>query len=136
MMPNHLGLLATVEDLINRWRPLSQAEQDKAAVILGDASALIRDECPGIDQRIADGEVSALTVTSVVCQVVKSAMQSPVDTPPVASTSQTLGQTGVSFTLVNPAGDLYVTRAQRRRLGYGLAVAETVSMIQAACDAA
>ena len=38
---------ATVDDLEARWRPLSEAEAERAVALLSDASAILRTEMRG-----------------------------------------------------------------------------------------
>jgi hypothetical protein len=45
--------LATVADVVARWRPLSTAEVNLATILVGDASRMIRRRWSDIDTRIA-----------------------------------------------------------------------------------
>jgi hypothetical protein len=105
-------------DLSARWRSLSTDEQATATVLLDDASAIVRAECAGIDTRITDELVDADLVKATVCAMVKRSMLAA-DQAGVSSQQETIGpfSRGVQFT--NPLGDLYLTRQERRRLGYG-----------------
>jgi hypothetical protein len=105
-------------DLSARWRSLSTDEQAMATVLLDDASAIVRSECAGIDARITAELVDADLVKATVCAMVKRSMLAA-DQAGVSSQQETIGpfSRGVQFT--NPLGDLYLTRQERRRLGYG-----------------
>lgn len=125
---------ATTEDLEARWRPLSTAEKATAAVLLGDASAMIRAECPDIDARLVAvppatvPELDPTVPRMVVCAVVKRAMLASAasDGAPVTAVQQTAGPFSQSLTMANPTGDLYLTRAEKRVLGCGAQTATTI----------
>lgn len=111
---------ATAADLAARWRELSVAEQERATVLLGDASAQVRATCSGIDARIEGGTLDAAVVLAVVVGMVKRAMlsaQAPGDG--IGQQSQTAGPFATSLTFTNPTGAVYLTKQDRRLLGCG-----------------
>ena len=59
---------ATAADLAARWRPLTDAEQARATVLLADATDMIKTESPRWD------EASEATLRRVTVAVVKRAM--------------------------------------------------------------
>lgn len=126
---------ATVAQLEGRWRPLSTGEQARALILLGDASAQLRVECPDIDTRITvqDGEalpeLDPVVPERVVCDMVKRAMLAAVDQPAMANFQETAGPFSQSGTFLNPTGDLYLTKNERRLLGIGRQTAFTVAMV-------
>lgn len=71
--------LATWEDVADRWRPLSTAEQTLATTRIADASALLRTRIGDIDARIAADSTGnlAATVRSKVVDVVVRFLQNP-----------------------------------------------------------
>lgn len=69
-----MTLLATPPDVANRWRTLSTDELALAAALLGDASAIVRAQYPGIDTQIASDSDLQGNVTIVVAGMVKRAM--------------------------------------------------------------
>lgn len=109
---------ASVSDLEKRWRALSDIEAPRAEALLTDASVIVASECArrgvAIDQ--AD-ELQALTVTAVVCEMVKRAMQAPVDEPAMSQWSKTVGSFTESGTYTNPHGELYLKDSEMKRLG-------------------
>ncbi|MDU1018173.1 MAG: Gp19/Gp15/Gp42 family protein [Clostridium perfringens] len=116
---------ATVSDLEARWRGLSEAEQGRAAVLLGDASALIRDTIPGW------GQVSNQTLLAICCAVVRRAMSVDVDLPDgVSSFNETAGPFTQQMSFANPTGDLYLTRAEKARMGVGVATAASIDLVE------
>lgn len=101
---------ATPDDLAQRWRALTVAEQQQATVLLGDASQLIRDTCPRWAQ------ATDVTLRSIVCAAVRRVMETG-DDPGVAQMTVTTGPFAKTSTFANPSGDLYLTRSEKRRLG-------------------
>ena len=105
---------ATTPDLAARWRPLSQAEQDRAEVLLddaawwlqawfvaaGDLAALAAD-----DPALADG----LKILS--CAMVKRAMTSAGDG--VGQAQQVMGPFTAQISYRNPDGSLYLYSSER-----------------------
>jgi hypothetical protein len=112
---------ATVDDLQARWHSLTEAEQAQATTLLSDASQLIVDTMPGYVS------ASALTLTGIVCAMVKRAMLAG-DNAGVSSTQQTTGPFNESVSYTNPLGDLYLTKAEKQRLGRGVQKAFSVDM--------
>lgn len=109
---------ATADDLAGRWRPLTSDEATRADILLGDASQLILDE----DKRgiySAATDPASLTLVRIVCAMVKRAMLSPTgDGGPVSQMQQAAGPFSMATTYSNPAGDVYLTSAERRALGF------------------
>lgn len=116
---------ATVSDLESRWRGLSEAEQARAEVLLADASALIRDTVPKW------GQVSDQTLRVICCAVVRRAMSVDVDLPDgVSSFNETAGPFSQQMSFANPTGDLYLTRAEKARMGVGVATAASIDLLE------
>jgi hypothetical protein len=120
---------ATTADLEARWRPLSSGQETStASTLLADASVFIRAECPGIDQKVTDLLVDEELLTATVCAMVKRAMVGGEDLAGVSNEQETAGPFMRGRTYSNPLGDLYLTRQERRRLGYGGVRAGNVPM--------
>ena len=124
---------ATPEDLEKRWRPLLGPERDRAATLLEDASVMLRAEFPDITARTtavppALPELDPAVPRIVVCKMVKRSMLASVDQPPVTAQQQSAGPYAQSLTFANPTGDLYLTKAERRMLGYGGQEAFTIDV--------
>ena len=111
---------ATLEDLQSRWRSLSADEQQRATTLLSDAAVKIALACKqsGIAIDAAD-ELQSEALKSINCEMVKRAMMSPIDMPPMSSFAQTAGSYSESQTYVNPTGDLYMTLGEKKMLGIG-----------------
>ena len=111
---------ATLEDLQSRWRLLSADEQQRATTLLSDAAVKIALACKqsGVAVDAAD-ELQSEALKSINCEMVKRAMMSPIDMPPMSSFAQTAGSYSESQTYVNPTGDLYMTLGEKKMLGIG-----------------
>lgn len=122
------------DDLQQRWRTLTSEEYARATVLLADAAAFIRAECPGIDARVDSGQLDEQVVRAVACAVVRRAMigTGAAAGPGVANFQEAVGPFSQAFTYSNPMGDLYLTRADTRRLGYAGQKAFSVDLAPAA----
>lgn len=121
---------ATATELAARWRPLSVTEQATATTLLGDASAMIRVECPDVDVRLT-AEPPALDAAIpklIACAMVKRSMIAGADAEGISSTQQAAGPFSQSQNYANPLGNLYLTKAERRMLGCGGQRAGSVQM--------
>ena len=117
---------AITSDLEARWRPLTTAEFARATTLLLDASQMILDE----DKRhVLDTLTDATsTHTRIVCKMVERAIGSDVEAPAVTQFSQTTGPFTEMRTFAGPSGDLYLTKAERRQLGFTRQRAGNVAM--------
>lgn len=86
--------------------------------VLARASRYVRSECPGIDRRIGDGVLDPDLVADVVCEMARSAASSPAGIG-ISSIQQGAGPYQQTTQFTNPVGDIYLSRKQRRLLGYG-----------------
>lgn len=71
------GNPATVADVEDRWRPLSEQETTNAAAFLVDAWGLLTDRLPTLEANIAAGSVSQQNVIRVVCAMVLRVLKNP-----------------------------------------------------------
>ena len=112
---------ATVDDLEDFWRPLSEAEQARATVLLALASSRLRlygkKVGVDVDAQVQDDPDYAQTVQWVVMEATKRALSTPVDTPPVDSFQQTAGPYSENYRFTNPSGDLWFKKAELASLG-------------------
>lgn len=111
---------ASSDDLKARWPDL--ADTKLAETLLSDASQLIRDTCPGW------AHASKATLIAIACAMVKRAMIAGSDNAGLSSTQETAGPYSQTLTYSNPTGDLYLTRAEKQRLGQGRQRAFSISM--------
>ena len=128
---------ASVTDLEQAWRPLSDTEKTRATYLLGKASRQLRAEAPDLDARtlLAPDDPDYLDrelVKDVVCAMVKRVMEAEASGlnagGPVESWQTSVGPFQDSFRYTNPTGDMYLTKAEKRLLGVGGQTVFTVSM--------
>lgn len=105
---------ATVSDLMQRWRLLSDAEQARAEVMLDDAATIL-DATVDIDE---DDARQAALLKTVSCSMVKRAMVSMSDGMlGVAQGTISADIYSQTFQFSNPGGDMYLTQMEKRLLG-------------------
>lgn len=119
---------ASVTDLEARWRTLSTAEKARAEVLLGDASARLAALYPQLEKRIATGDMDPRVPAQVVCSMVQRSMGSTDVGANVQSVSETVGPFSQSIQYANPAGDLYLTKAEKTLLRGGAQTAFSVDI--------
>lgn len=103
---------ADVSDLEARWRELTDEEQERATVLLDDASAMLSAlvEVDDTDEQQAE------LLKIVTCNMVRRAMSaSAVDG--ITQAAQTIGSTSVSVGFANPDGGFYLTKTDKQMLG-------------------
>jgi hypothetical protein len=110
---------ATVEDLEARWRGLSEQERKRAAVLLEDATDLIKASAPRWQH------ASLSTLRRVCCAVVKRALQAeqgsadglPEPRGLLSSEMHVTGPFTDQYAYSNPEGDLFLRAAELKQLG-------------------
>lgn len=90
-----MSILATPQDVADRWRSLTPDEIALAAALLGDASSIVRAQYPGIDTQLSADVSLAGNVTTVVAGMVKRAMILG-DNEGVRSETETTGPFSIS----------------------------------------
>ena len=107
---------ATVDDLQARWRVLSEPEQERAAVLLEDASVMLS-SLVAID---SEDPYQADLLKVVCCSMVqRSMMASEQDAFGVTQQTVSADIYSRSMTFANPSGDMYLTRNEKKLLGIG-----------------
>ncbi len=114
--------MVTVNDLISRWRPLSQEEIDKATVFLSDCENALHvyayDRGKDLDQMMEDYPPRADLYTAVVCDIVRREMQSSSETGPAMSQySQSVNGYNIQGTFLSPGGGLFIKNSELKLLG-------------------
>lgn len=105
---------ATCADVEARWRTLTADEQDKATVLLEDASV----ELSRLVRVDISDQQQAAALRIVCCNmVIRSMVASTSDTYGVGELQATMGPFGQTAKFANPNGDLYVTKQERKLLG-------------------
>ena len=112
---------ATVDDLEDFWRPLTESEQARATVLLALASSRLRlygkKVGVDVDAQVQEDPDYAQATQWVVLEATKRALSTPVDTPPVDSYQQTAGPYSENYRFTNPSGDLWFKKAELASLG-------------------
>lgn len=113
---------ASVKDLESRWRVMDSSEKARASVLLKDAAAII---VAALDQSGVEineyDETQAANLVRVSCAMVQRAM------------AQGDGEQQHAWggnLVMNPSGDLYLAKADRRSLGIGGARIGVLSMLE------
>ena len=111
--------LVDLDDFKARW-PEYAGTDEAANIKLLDASNIIRENVPGVDGRIATDELFRSSVERVICSMVRRALNPAViGFEGMKQVQDTTGPFSQGFTLSNPDGDLYLTKAEKRSLGIG-----------------
>lgn len=101
---------ATIADLESRWRTLTSDEQAVALTLLDDAAVLID------SMGTPSSDAAALIVS---CDMVRRSMSmSQADAYGLSQASMTAGPYAQQWTYANPTGELYLTRTERKMLGF------------------
>lgn len=115
--------LATIADLRQHWPAMTTDMEDDAEHKLFEASVIVRGLYPWVDQRIENGTLSAATVTYVVCDMVKTALnvgETDVDLPSnVSQASFTTGPYTQNLSFRSNDGNLFLTKLHRQLLTGG-----------------
>lgn len=112
---------ATVQDVINLKRALTNEEQTRAGYLIPVISNLIRAEAMrtgrDYDQMIERMPVLADVAKSVVCDVVIRELNTPGNQLPVASYSEAAGGVSQSYSLPNSSGAIKLWPSDLKALG-------------------
>ena len=105
---------AEVTDVEARWRQLTPDEEARAGLLIGDASAMLS----RLVEVKADDCAQAALLKTVCCNMVIRAMSATgSDMFGVSQSSITAGPYSQSQTYLNPSGDMYLTKMEKRLLG-------------------
>lgn len=105
---------ATVTDIEDRWRELTEDESAKAQVLLEDATVEINSE---VDVCHLPPERAPLL--RIVCcnMVIRSMVASASSAFGIESLQATMGPFGQTAHFTNPNGDLFLTKREKKLLG-------------------
>lgn len=115
-------IYATVNDVIDLWRPLSAEEQEIAEKLIPIVSSSLRYEADKVgkdlDELIGSNANLPLIVKSVVVDVVKRYINDNAqDGATFSQMSESVGGYTVSGTYLVPGGGLFIKRSELARLG-------------------
>lgn len=119
---------ATLQEFKDRWPDMPLGSDAHATVLLDDASQFILDTVP------TAGVASASTRRRIVCAVVRRAMPDADGMDGMESVQQSGGPFSVTMKPVNPNGDFYLTKQEKKALGDGKQVAFGVQITGAAAS--
>lgn len=112
---------ATVDDVINLWRPLSQEEIRRADELLKVISNRLRLEAENvnkdIDVMVAESEVYKDVAKSVTVDIVARTLMTSTDKEPMTQYSESANGYSVSGTFLTPGGGLFIKRDELKALG-------------------
>ena len=112
---------ATVQDVINLYRPLSADEQTRTANLLPVISDALRVEAQKVgrdlDAAISENLPLANTVKSVTVDIVARVLMTPTTGAPMSQFSESAGGYAVSGTFLNPGGGLFIKDSELKRIG-------------------
>lgn len=115
---------ATVQDVIDLYRPLTPAEEAKTTKLLPVISDRLRYEAEKVrmdlDAKVAASAVFANVARSVTVDIVARALMTPTDSGdlgPMTQISQSAGGYSASGTFLNPGGGLFIKNSELAALG-------------------
>lgn len=115
---------ATVQDVIDLYRPLTPEEEAKTTQLLPVISDRLRYEAEKVrmdlDAKVAASAVFANVARSVTVDIVARALMTPTDSGdlgPMTQISQSAGGYSASGTFLNPGGGLFIKNSELSALG-------------------
>lgn len=111
---------ATLSDLTMLWRPITNAEADRAFEYIAVVSAelRLRAKTAGKDlDLLAKDPDYAQILRSVVCDIVARVMQTSTNQEPMSQMTQSAGGYSFSGTFLVPGGGVFIKKSELARLG-------------------
>lgn len=112
---------ATLDDIKNLFRPLTEDEIKKAEALLPIVSDSIRQEAmkvgKNIENMISTGVLLENVVKSVTVDVVARALMTSTNAEPMSQMSQSALGFSISGTYLVPGGGLFIKKSELSRLG-------------------
>lgn len=112
---------ATLDDMTVLWRPMTEAEQARAAPLLDVVSASLDIEARKVGKDlpalIADDAALALVAKSVTVDVTARALMTSTDQEPMTQLTQAAGGFSASGSFLVPGGGLFIKKSELARLG-------------------
>lgn len=112
---------ATVDDMTLLWRPMTEAEQVRAAALLPIICASLRSEAAKVgkdlDAMVAASTDLAAVAKSVTVDVVARTLMTATDGEPMTQTTQSAGGYSAPGTFLVPGGGLFIKKSELARLG-------------------
>ena len=116
-MPN----FATIEDINNLWRELTNEEEIRASALIPVVADNLRNEANSVgknlDKMVSDSPIYANVVKSVVVDIVaRTLLTSTTDEPMTQTSESALGYSWSGSYLV-PGGGLFIKDSELKKLG-------------------
>lgn len=112
---------ATVDDMTLLWRPMTEAEQERAAALLPIICASLRSEAAKVgkdlDAMVAASTDLAAVAKSVTVDVAARTLMTATDGEPMTQMTQSAGGYSASGTFLVPGGGLFIKKSELARLG-------------------
>lgn len=112
---------ATINDVINLYRPLTSEERSKAEALLPVVSDRLRQYARNVgkdlDMMICDDDILANVARSVTVDVVARNLQTPTEGAPMSQFSEAALGYSVSGTYLVPGGGIFIKNTELKALG-------------------
>lgn len=112
---------ATIQDIIDLWRPTTPDETDRAEALLPVVSDSLREEAnkvgKDLDKMVLESETYANVVKSVVVDIVSRTLLTSTENEPMTQMSESALGYSVQGTFLVPGGGLFIKRTELSRLG-------------------
>lgn len=116
--------MVSVNDLIERWRPLTADEIAQAETYISDCENALHvfayDRGKDLDAMIEEYPPRGDLYVAIVCDIVRREMQAVTETGPAMSQySQSVNGYNVQGTFLSPGGGLFIKNSELKLLGLG-----------------
>lgn len=112
---------ASIDDLTNLWRTLSQDEENRAEALLKVVSNRLRQEADNVgkdlDEMIDESQIYKDVVKSVTVDIVARTLMTSTTQEPMTQYSESALGYSVSGTFLTPGGGLFIKRDELKALG-------------------
>lgn len=112
---------ATIQDIIDLWRPMTSEEIDRATALLPIVSDNLRVEADKVgkdlDKMVAESETYANVVRSVAVDIVSRTLLTSTENEPMTQTSESALGYSWSGSYLVPGGGLFIKKSELARLG-------------------
>ena len=113
---------ATIQDIIDLWRPLKNADETtRAAALLSVVSDSLREEAKKVgkdlDVMVTESLSYANVVKSVVVDIVARTLMTSTDQEPMTQTTESALGYSWSGSFLVPGGGLFIKKTELARLG-------------------
>lgn len=113
---------ATIQDIIDLWRPLKNADETtRAESLLEVVSGILREEAKRVnkdlDLMVTESSSYANVVKSVVVDIVARTLMTSTDQEPMTQTTESALGYSWSGSFLVPGGGLFIKKTELARLG-------------------